>query len=236
MKKFYKQADVASADGGFTVRLDGKSLRTPRGILLAVASERLAQAVAQEWNGQGEAIEPSSMPMTRMAFAVVETTAERRQAIIAQLLGNGRTDLVSYRAEWPEALYARQVARWEPLLTWLRETHGATLAVTRGITHTEQPEAAIAALKTVLSSLNGYELVALHAAATITGSLTIGLALIAGRLSAAQAFDAAHVDEHFQAGQWGHDAEAGARREKLKAELETVERFLSSISPLPPEG
>lgn len=226
MKRFYKEVSVAHGDGGFAVHLDGRAMKTPSHAPLVVPTQALANAIADEWRGQGDEIDTKAMPMTRMTFAAIDTAPKERAGMIEQLLGFGRTDLVSYRAEHPEELIARQRAAWDPLLDWLSTTHSARLAVTAGIKAVAQPEPSLVALSGVIAAMNDYQLVALHAATTITGSLTIALALIAGRLTAARAFDVAHVDEHFQAEKWGSDSEADDRRARLRTELESAERFL----------
>jgi chaperone required for assembly of F1-ATPase len=226
MKRFYKEVSVANGDGGFAVHLDGRAMKTPSHAPLAVPTQALADVIADEWRGQGDEVDTKAMPMTRMAFAAIDTAPKERAGMIEQLLGFGRTDLVSYRAEHPEDLIARQKAAWDPLLDWLSATHSARLAVTAGINAVAQPEPSLVALAGAIAAMNDYQLVALHAATTITGSLTIALALAAGRLTTEQAFDTAHVDEHFQAEKWGRDAEADVRRARLKSELESAERFL----------
>ena len=226
MKRFYKSVSIASGDEGFAVHLDGKPLKTPARVPLVLPNKKLAEVIAEEWRGQGDELDMTAMPLTRLAFAALDIAPKQRAAMIEHLLGFGRSDLLSYRAETPEAMIARQAAAWDPLLEWLADTHGAKLAVTAGIRHVAQPHDAIAALERAIGALNDHELTALHVAATITGSLTIALALLADRIDAAQAFDAAHVDEHFQAEHWGRDEAAEARRSRLKSELEAAERFL----------
>ena len=55
------------------------------------------------------------------------------------------------------------------------------------------------------------ENIALKYTTSGNGSLLIALAVLHGRLTAEQAWAAAHVDETFQASVWGSDAEAEAR-------------------------
>jgi chaperone required for assembly of F1-ATPase len=46
------------------------------------------------------------------------------------------------------------------------------------------------------------------------------------RLTPDKAWDAAHVDEDFQIGRWGEDAEAKARRQARKTEFDPAVRAL----------
>src|SRR5690606_37342143 len=52
-KRFYKEAAVVEADGGFTVQLDGKPIRTPGKALLTAPSRAAAQLIADEFSAQG---------------------------------------------------------------------------------------------------------------------------------------------------------------------------------------
>src|ERR1700692_3346024 len=70
-KRFYTSAGVAEADGGFAVTLDGKPIRTPSGRQVTAPTREIADAIAAEWNAQGEMINPLSMPLTRFANSVV---------------------------------------------------------------------------------------------------------------------------------------------------------------------
>ena len=63
-KRFYTDAGVGEGDGGFTVTLDGKPIKTPSGRTVIVPARALAEAIAAEWAAQGEFIDPLTMPLT----------------------------------------------------------------------------------------------------------------------------------------------------------------------------
>ena len=88
-KRFYKEACIAEADCGFAVTLDGRSIRTPSGRHVVAPTRGIAEAIAAEWNAQGETIDPLTMPLTRFANSVAEVT-DRVDAVaddIAKYLG-----------------------------------------------------------------------------------------------------------------------------------------------------
>jgi chaperone required for assembly of F1-ATPase len=229
MKRFYKQATVGEAGGAFQVLLDGHPLKTPSGAAFLLPTQALADAIAQEWQGTGDEIDTHKMPLTRLAFAAVDSVAKNRDHIVEQVLGFGRSDLLSYRAEYPSALIVRQEAVWDPYLDWAEERYGARLVTASGIIHTPQPDAAIAALEKTVRSRDDFALAALHAATTLTGSLVLALALIDAHQSAEAIFAAATVDETFQAEKWGTDSEAKARLDAHFAELSAAERFVAML-------
>ena len=227
MKRFYKGvAASASPDGGYTVLLDGKAVKTPKRALLSLPNLALAEAVAEEWRGQDETLDTQTMPLTRLAFAAIDVVTPERAEIAAQSLNYAQSDLLCYRAEDPPELTARQARSWDPLLDWAAETYGARLKVGSGIRHVPQPLEAIAELKQAIARYDEFELAALHTATTITGSLILALALAEEEVNTDEAFAAATLDETFQAEKWGRDAEAEQRRERLLSEFTATERFL----------
>jgi chaperone required for assembly of F1-ATPase len=96
----------------------------------------------------------------------------------------------------------------------------------QGIAFIDQSAAALLALELAVWRHDAFGLVGLHAAATITGSLVIALAVAAGRVDASEALALALLDETWQAEKWGRDAAADAREVRLKTELQAAERFL----------
>jgi chaperone required for assembly of F1-ATPase len=227
MKRFYKDvASSASPDGGFTVLLDGKAVKTPKRALLSLPNLALAEAVAEEWRAQGEALDTQTMTLTRLAFTAVDVVTPERARVAHQILNYAQSDLLCYRAEDPPELVARQARVWNPLLDRAAETDGARLKVGSGIRHVPQSPEVIAVLKQAIGRYDAFELAALHTATTITGSLILALALMEREVSADEAFATATLDETFQAEKWGRDAEAEQRRERLLSELTAAERFL----------
>ncbi len=231
IKRFYKDVSIAQSDTGFAVLLDGRPLKTPSRTAYALPSRELAEAVAAEWRGQGDEVDPETMPLTRLVNTAIERVPVNRGPVVEQTLSLGKSDLVCYRAEYPQTLVARQAEDWDPLLDWLEQRHGARLATAQGIQFVEQPAEALMALEKAVWAHDDFALTGLSAASSVLGSLVLGLALLEGRLSAGEAFRLATLDEAFQAAQWGEDAEAQARLDRLKAELAEIERFLRLVKP-----
>jgi len=230
-KRFYVKTGVEAADGGaFRVTLDGRTVKTPGGAALVVATKGLAAAVADEWAGQDETIKPDTMPLTGLVCAAIDRrTGPGRGAVIREVLRYGETDLLCYRAREPDDLIACQRAQWQPLLDWAAEALGARLAVTEGVVPVSQPPDAAAALERAVEALDDLTLSALVAATRASGSLVVGLALVMGRVDAETASRAAELDQAWQNEKWGEDSEALARRRALAAELRAVERLLALV-------
>jgi len=77
-----------------------------------------------------------------------------------------------------------------------------------------------------LAEHDPFVLTALHAIATLCGSLVLALAILEGRLTAEDAFALSRLDEEYQAEKWGRDAGAELRARALAAELDAAARFM----------
>jgi chaperone required for assembly of F1-ATPase len=229
-KRFYKTVSVeAAAGGGHRLLLDGKPVRTPAKRELRLPTQALADAVAQEWSAHGERIDPSTMPLTKLANSSIDGVAARAGDVRAEIVKYAGSDLVCYRAESPQELVRRQSEHWDPILAWARETHGAQFQTVHGIMPVEQPAAATEAVAKAIASDDPFRLAAIHVMTTIMGSALLALAHTHGHLAADAAWAAAHVDEDWQISQWGEDAEAQARRDRRWAEMQAASRLLALL-------
>ncbi len=228
MKRFYKDVSVEKVAEGFRILLDGKPIQTPGRATLLLPTPALAQAIAEEWRLQGETIEPVSMPMLRLANTVLDGVATAREDVIAAILRFGEHDLICYHAEEPAALATCQKDAWTPMLDWAAARHGARLTVGNGLSHVTQPPESLARLRGFLAAQDDFTLAALHVMASITGSLVLALALAEGAINPAQAFQMSRIDEDYQAGRWGEDAEAASRARALAREMDVASSFLAA--------
>jgi chaperone required for assembly of F1-ATPase len=229
-KRFYVSAGVAEADGGFAITLDDKPIRTPFGRQVVVPSREIADAVAAEWQAQGELIEPLTMPLTRFANSVVEGVTDRVDAVAEDAAKYFQSDLLFYRASHPEALVAREAALWDPVLFWAADALGAHFILAEGIVHVRQPDAAVAAARAALPK-DPWSVAALHVVTALTGSALLALALQRGVLDEDQVWAAAHVDEDWNIEKWGIDEEVAARRAAWLVDFRAAARILRALNP-----
>lgn len=229
MRRFWKEVALVAADDGHALHLDGKPVRTPGRAALTLPSPALAEAVAQEWRGVGETIDPRAMPLTGLSNAAIDRIAPDPAAFAAGLARYGESDLLCYRAEHPLELQLRQAAGWDPLLDWARSRYGAALTPTTGIVHVAQPPEAVAALAGAVAARSAFELAGLSPIVTITGSLVAALALLEGAASDEDIWSAANLDEDWQAEHWGEDELARKARDARRAEFEAAVRFLTLL-------
>ncbi len=225
MKRFYKTVSVGGAAGNWTVELDGRPVLTPARHQLRLPNHTTAAAVAAEWTSQHDKIDPDHMPLTRLAATAIDRIEPNRDTVVDQIVSYAKTDALCYRDSEPAELVARQQRLWQPHLDWAASTYDAPLHVTRDLVAQDQPNGAINALRLAIDRLTAFELSALTCATAAAGSLIIALALYEGRLNAAAAFEVSHLEELYQAERWGDDAEAAARRDRIRNELATAATF-----------
>ena len=187
----------------------------------------MMERVAEEWARQGPALDPADMPLTHLLNAAIDGVARTMEETRGEIVRYAGSDLVCYRAEAPETLAERQRLAFDPALAWAKEALGARFNLAAGVMQVAQPPEALAAVRAAVDSFDDpAALAALSAATTLTGSALIALAVAHGRLDAAEAWRAAHVDEDFQAERWGVDEEAMARREARWREMEAAAEAL----------
>jgi chaperone required for assembly of F1-ATPase len=207
-RRFWTAASAVPVEGGFTVHLDGRPVRTPLKAPLVLPTAGLAEAVAAEWQAQEGTVKPETMPFTRTANSAIDKVATQQAEVVEMLAAYGDSDLLCYRAEGPPDLVARQAAGWDPLLDWAAKAVGAPLTATAGVIHIEQPEESLEALEAQVSALSPFQLSAFHDLVAISGSLVLALAVTHGRLSAEEAWSLSRIDEDWQIELWGEDEEA----------------------------
>src|SRR5215210_2043085 len=152
-KRFYSRAEMLAEEDRFALRLDGKRAVTPGRRPLAVPDARLAEAIAAEWSGQGEYIDPATMPATRLANSAIDGVAARLDEVRDTVAAYAGTDLLYYRAGEPAGLVARQSELWDPLIAWAESRFGARFMLAEGVMHVPQPEPALRAIRAEIASL-----------------------------------------------------------------------------------
>lgn len=229
-RRFYKTVSVADENGLWCVRLDGKPVRTHMRSLLGASNRALADALAEEWDAQDPVIDRETMPITRLVSTAIDRVDPERAAIVDGLMAYVDSDLLCYRAAYPASLKARQNEAWQPILDWLHDSNGVRFTVVEGIMPTEQPKEVAASLRSAIESLSDDHLTAFQASAAVTKSLALSMAMVRGRLSAEDVAAYAHLDETFQAEQWGEDHEALLRRRDIDAEIFAISKYLSLLN------
>lgn len=212
MKRFYKDASVEQAEGGWRALLDGRGIRTAGGRPQIVPTQALAQALAAEWASQGETIDVSSFHFRDLADFTIDVVSQDRATLIEELLPYADTDTLCYRGDPDEALYKRQVEVWEPLLSSFEARLDIRFTRISGIMHKPQPPETLARLRQVMESYNDFELAALKMLSSLAASLIIALEAIRPEADADTLWKASELEADWQIELWGEDWEAAELR------------------------
>lgn len=132
------------------------------------------------------------------------------------LFWNTESDLAKYQQKY-----------WQPILDKLNTVFKLDIQKTTTLTPAKNTHA-INILKKLLSEMSDKELTTCFLAASETKSVLLGLLLAKQKISVAEAFKAAFLEELFQNKYWGEDAAAYNAREKVKQQLEQLEVYLKN--------
>ena len=226
MKRFYKQVSVTPELG---ILLDSRPVKTPAKATLTLLNVALAEAVAEEWRAQGTDINPFSMPFTGLANAAIDRVSADPLDFAVGIATYAETELICYRAGDPPELVARQADLWNPILKWAEHRYGVSFTRVTGIMHQQQPPQTLARLSQAVAERHPWELAPFSPLVTISGSLLIPLAMLDDAMPAEAAFDAAHLDELWQAEQWGEDDFALEARAAHRKDFLAAAQFLDLV-------
>lgn len=230
IRRFWKEAAVGPGqEDGYAVLLDGRTARSPSGTALRLPTEALARRVAEEWAAQEEHVELASMPLTRLAFTVIDHVARQREAVASEIARYAGSDLLCYFADGPDALLERQVEQWGPVLSWAEQDLGLTFVRATGVVHAPQPDATLERVRALAEALPDFDLGGVAWATPLFGSAVLAFALQRGRLGGDAAFDLSRLDEAFQEERWGVDAEAAERTANLRRDARALEAWFRAL-------
>ena len=226
--RFYEAVSIAALEDGFIVKLDAHELKTPAKRQMLLPTRQLAQLVADEWAAQGDEIDSTKMLYMRLVSTALDRVQAMPHETAAAFAAYGMSDLLCYRADAPERLVARQAAAWDPLLTWAQSRFDMSFEVTDGVLPVSQPPANEQRLISIAGT-DVFRLTGLAHLAALLGSALVTLALEAGHIDAQQAYKAAFLDDLFQIEEWGKDAEAEMRLNKIELEIAEAAGYLSAL-------
>lgn len=230
VKRFFENVEVAATDNGYSITLDGRPVRTPEGSAVVSPTSELAVIVADEWSGQGDEINPLTMPVMRLVCTAIDKVTPVREQVIDQISRYGENDLLCYRSEGPDDVVAHQAKNWQPVLDWLKSRYNIPMNVTQGIVHVPQPAGTLEKLKKIVGGYPDFQLTGLAEMTQLTGSLTLALSFLDNHLSGDEVFALSQLDDDWQADKWGEDSEAVQRRKNLEEDVSAAVQFLDALN------
>jgi len=226
MKRFYDEVSIrrVESDGsgaGWQVTLDGRGLKTVKGTAQIVPTQALAQALAAEWDSQSEDLDPATFPIRDMTDYAIDVVGTDPAAAAEKILSYGDTDTLLYRADPDEPLYARQIEVWEPIVSAFEMNEGVELVRVSGIIHRPQKDETFAKLRIRLGDHSPFALAGIELMTSLAASLVVGLAASEthDQAGALALWQAASLEEEWQADLWGREEEAEERRAKRQSDF-----------------
>ncbi|MXO47186.1 molecular chaperone [Erythrobacter vulgaris] len=229
MKRFYKDVTTARTEQGWIVSLDERPLKTQGGQPQVVPSEALVERIAAEWREQGEVIEPASFRHRDMADYALDVVSADSSEVVEKLLGYAETDTLCFRSDPEDPLYRRQQEMWDPILETMEAREGVKLHRISGILHRPQTADTREKLRARLEALDPFTLTALEQTTSLSASLCIGLEALQENADAEALWNAANLEEDWQADLWGRDEEAEERRTRRKSDFLAAIAFARAV-------
>ena len=118
-----------------------------------------------------------------------------------------------------------QKNQWQPVLDLLNAVFKLDLQITTGLTPPDNKHV-VSEFSRHLNNMSDNELTGCFLAALEMKSVLLGLLLAKQKITAADAFKMAFLEELFQNQSWGEDFAAVEARENTKKHLEQIEGYL----------
>lgn len=150
---------------------------------------------------------------------------QHRAEIIDRLVNFALNDVLLFWST-DKDVKKEQQEKWLPILRWVDETLNARFKQTTSLETEKTDKKATHELKKYLDSLSDKELTSFYIAALNMRSVLLAVAMIKGRINAAEAFELSELEELYQARKWGSEPVAEARRNSIKDSLISAEKYL----------
>lgn len=229
MRRFWKEVSVEQSTFGLGIRLDGKTVNTPRKSELVLPTKALADAVVAEWDAVEQSIDPARMPLTGLANAASDQIKADRTGFVDAIAAYGESDAFCYRGEAGEPLSDSQALVWDPWIEWAQDRYDVHFTIVHGVMHQPQPEPTLHALRSAVAARGTFELAAMAKLTHLSGSLIATLALVEQAGDAAAIWQACCLEELWQEEQWGEDHFATKNRMDRETDFMQAARFLDLL-------
>ncbi|UZJ51823.1 hypothetical protein CBS101457_001143 [Exobasidium rhododendri] len=246
LRRFWKKVDVAYYPKStkppyphLQIRLDGRSLKTPSGTLLAIPEDRslMASLIAREWAEQDKVLKTHSLPMTSLAARAIDGLSEKdtREQVCDELIKYLETETICFHETEPPVLVELQRKHWDPTLQWTSEYFNLPpVRVFSDILGVKQDEKVTRALRNHISTYDAWDLAALERIVRSSKSFLIGIRFLESiksgkeaEFGVTEAAEAAEVEVRSQTNIWGevedtHDVDQADLRKTMGSVACTV--------------
>ena len=153
--------------------------------------------------------------------------SENHEQVTDLLADFSQTDVLLFYCPRPE-IRKLQEQKWQPILDLCNQNLNTVFKATDALEVLPQNKNSAEVFKKMLKTLSLKQLTVLYLAATNLKSPLLGYLLLGQKISAAQAFDLAYLEELCQNERWGEDAEAVEKRRKVFEVLQQIEDYIKN--------
>ncbi len=231
MRKFWKTVKVKrKSSNSYEILLDKNVLKTPMKKELIIQNSKIAKEIHNEWNQDKNTLDTDAMIFYGIISTSIDKISNNRILYINDILDFIDTDLICYRAEEPNDLVQWQSKNWDPILLKVEKYINNKIDVFKGIMPSKQNKRIKFKINKILTELSDLEIITLHRITNITGSVFLSLCILNNDKIREKAFELSHLDELWQAENWGFEEEASYNREKINIELNRTMYFLDCLN------
>lgn len=153
--------------------------------------------------------------------------SENREQVIDLLADFAQTDVLLFLC--PDAKIRKmQEQKWLPVLAQINQNLNTVFKADEALNVLPENKKSAEIFKNELRTLSLKQLTALYLAATNLKSPLLGFAMLQQKMTAAEAFDLAYLEELCQNEQWGEDAEALNKRRQVFEVLQQIEDYIKN--------
>ena len=230
MRKFWKMVKVKKkSSNSYEILLDENVLKTPMKKKLTIQNSKIAEEIYKEWNQDKNILDTDAMIFYGIISTSIDKFNNNRILYVNEILNFIDTDLICYRAEEPNDLVQWQSKNWDPILLKVEKYINIKIDVFKGIMPLKQNKGIKFKITKFLTKFSDLEIIALHKITNITGSIFLSLCILNNDIIKEKVFELSHLDELWQAENWGYEEEASKNREKIKIQLNRTMYFLDCL-------
>ena len=230
MRKFWKTVKVKKkSSNSYEILLDENVLKTPMKKKITIQNSKIAEEIYKEWNQDKNIVDTDAMIFYGIISTSIDKISNNRILYVNEILNFIDTDLICYRAEEPNDLVQWQSKNWDPILLKVEKYINNKIDVFKGIMPLKQNKGIKFKITKYLTKFSDLEIIALHKITNITGSIFLSLCILNNDIIKEKVFELSHLDELWQAENWGYEEEASKNREKIKIQLNRTMYFLDCL-------
>lgn len=218
------------AENAYSILRNNKAFQTPEGNDFILPHKGLVDLYLQEKMADIKKPQKDRLSYERLIFTNLDRLKSNKDYYLKDLLNYASTDLILFPVTHPQSLRELEEKFWSPVLEWANKRLKTNFEQSASIIAPKISDANLSALMEMLNNLDDFTLSGLYAACQITGSLFLAFAFLEGAFDLDFIFEAAQLHENAQAEQWGKEPELIDKQNKIRDELELIEKYLKALS------